>query len=360
MSAFSRYCCAISGLGLLALGALRAQEPSANAPSPSPSPAEAAAAAPPSDGKPIDFLDAAQLQKAIEILRRDHVRGGQVDAAAMTRATLRGLLETLSPGAFLGAAKPTATAESPFRSEILDGRAGYVRLGSLQSETIAQLDAALSDFLAKKVHGVVLDLRATPDSSDFTLAAQIASRFCPPGSELFSLTGPARKEDGNYVAQGEPIYRGPLVVIIDEETSGAAEALAATLRWNAKAMLVGERSSGRCVEFSVVPLAGDIELRIATSEVRVADQAIYPRGLRPDIEVAQSPEERETVLAAALKDGASRYVFEEQRAQMNEAALVAGTDPEIDGESGKRGPIDRPLQRATDLVTALRVFRRPG
>ena len=50
-------------------------------------------------------------------------------------------------------------------------------------------------------------------------------------------------------------------------------------------------------------------------------------------------------------------VFEQERPQFDEAALVAGTNPEIDRITTEPGLIDRPLQRAVDLVTALRVFR---
>jgi hypothetical protein len=98
-------------------------------------------------------------------------------------------------------------------------------------------------------------------------------------------------------------------------------------------------------------------LRLAVAEVLVAGQAIYPRGLRPDIEIAQDPAERESILAAALTKGAAGFVFEQERAQFDEAALVAGTNPELDRVATDPGLIDRPLQRAVDLVTALRVFR---
>ncbi len=343
----------------IALVPLRGQETPAPAPLPSASPETSPApAAPPVSDDPLDALDAEQLHNAIEILRRDHVRGAQLDDTALARATLRGLLANLSPGADFADDQAGPAEDSPFRSEILDGRAGYIRLGSLKSENIAQLDAALREFTTKKVHGVVLDLRATPESPDFTLAAEAASRFCTPGTVLFSLAGPGRPGGSEFAAQGEPLFRGVLVVIIDENTSGAAEALAATLRWNAKALLVGTRTSGRCVEFSEVVVGNGPKLRIAVAEVRIAGQPIYPRGLRPDIEIEQDPEMREFVLSEALERGAGAFVFEQERAQMDEAALVAGTNPEIDSEPVEAGLIDRPLQRAVDLVTALRVFRR--
>lgn len=338
---------------LLLIGVAQAQESAVPVASPAASPAP-----PTATGDPLDALTAAQIAEAISILRRDHVRGGQIDDAALARATLRGLLEDLSPGADFAAESDEAPPVSPFRSEILDGRAGYIRLGSLGSESVAQLDAALREFTEKKTHGVILDLRATPESADFPIAVQIASRFCPPGTILFTLSAPGG-EDRKFVAEGEPLNRGILVVIIDADTSGAAEVLAATLRWNAKALLVGTRSSGRSVEFSDVAIADGPKLRLAVAEARVAGQPIYPRGLRPDIEIEQSPDVRDAVMSGSLEKGAAVFVFERERAQMDEAALVAGTNPELDSEPVETRLIDRPLQRAVDLVTALRVFRRP-
>lgn len=354
------HCFAAAFAMLAASSPLPGQETPEPGPSPAASPSASPSPAPPvASGDPIDALGAENLQQAIGILRRDHVRGAQLDDTALARATLRGLLDSLSPGADFAGGPDGPAADSPFRSEILDGRAGYIRLGSLESENIAQLDAALREFTAAKVHGVVLDLRATPDTTDFALAAQAASRFCTPGTALFSLDGPARPGGSAFAAQGEPLFRDVLVVIIDETTSGAAEALAATLRWNAKALLVGTRSSGRCVEFAEVAVGDGPKLRIAVAEVRIAGQPVYPRGLRPDIEIAQDPGERAFILSESLQRGAAVFVFEEERAQMDEAALVAGTNPEIDSPPVEPGLIDRPLQRSIDLVTALRVFRRP-
>jgi hypothetical protein len=55
--------------------------------------------------------------------------------------------------------------------------------------------------------------------------------------------------------------------------------------------------------------------------------------------------------------GVGPLVFEKERARLNEAALVAGTDPEL-AETPETAPplYDRPLQRAVDLVVAVRLF----
>jgi hypothetical protein len=61
-----------------------------------------------------------------------------------------------------------------------------------------------------------------------------------------------------------------------------------------------------------------------------------------------------------LEKGIAGYVFESERARMNEAALVAGTNPEIDAEEPGAELLDRPLQRAVDLVVAIKLFRKRG
>ena len=127
-------------------------------PSPSPSPADQAM----DSYERLELLDAAQIKLATDTIRAKHAEAAALDDIGMARATLRGLLEGLHPGAELTGSETTESGQSPFRAEILDGRTGYVRLGSISTENIAQLDAALQDFTAKKVAGLILDLRATP------------------------------------------------------------------------------------------------------------------------------------------------------------------------------------------------------
>lgn len=309
----------------------------------------------------LEALDAEQIKLATETIRANHAEASALDETGMARATLRGLLEGLYPGAELTGVETPEPASSPFRAEILDARVGYVRLGSIGSESIAQLDAALQDFTDKKVEGLVLDLRATPESEDFPLAAQVCERFVPNGTALFSLVRPADKQEKIFTSSRAPAFQGVIVVLVDEDCAGAAEAIAAALRRHARAMIVGTNTSGRAVEFAMLPLGGGHTLRYAVAEARVAGlPAIYPRGLEPDLEVAQSPEDKKAILEGALEKGIAGYVFESERVRMNEAALVAGTNPEIDAEESSAQLLDRPLQRAIDLVTAIKLFRKRG
>ena len=309
----------------------------------------------------LEALDAEQIKLATETIRANHAESSTLDEAGMARATLRGLLDGLYPGAELTGGEPPKAEASPFRAEILDGRVGYVRLGSVSTENLAQLDAALKDFAEKKAEGIVLDLRATPESSDFPMAAQVCERFVPNGTALFSLSRPAEKQEKIFTSSRAPAFQSVIVVIVDEEVAGAPEVIAAVLRRHARAMIVGTNTSGRAVEFTLLPLGGGHHLRYATAEARVAGlPPLYPGGVEPDLEVAQSPEDKKAILDGALDEGIAGYVFETERARINEAALVAGTNPEIDAEDKGSGLLDRPLQRAVDLVIAIKLFRKRG
>lgn len=307
----------------------------------------------------VESLSPEQVNEALTVLQQRHVSAKSLDANALAQATLRGLFDKLQPGAELISGESPAPDIAPFRAEALKGDVGYIRLGSLLPETITELDGTLKDFAAHHVDAVVLDLRATPASQNYELAASVASRFVPKGISLFSLSDAKGKAVKSFNSESPQTFHGVIVIIADASAAGAAEAIAAALRKHANAMIVGATTSGRAVEFFTIPLGKEQSLRFASTEVRVEGlPAIYPQGLHPDLEVAQESAVRGEVLADSLESGAAPFIFERERVRMNEAALVEGTNPEIDAPEEKPTLVDRPLQRAVDLVTAIRFFHK--
>jgi hypothetical protein len=304
----------------------------------------------------INALDPAQVEKALEAIRSTFLSPQSLDEPSKQKALLEGLVRRLAPGVEIVRSETPPSAPEPFVSEILDDRDGYLRPGRLDAETLAQLDASLASFAEKKLPAVILDLRSVAGGSSFDAAADFARRFCPNGKMLFTIQKPSARQERILTSNQTPAFGGILVVLTDSGTSGAAEALAATLRSNAGAMIVGDDTSGKAVEFADIPLDGDKSLRVAVARVVLPDgTSIFPAGLKPDLRVSMPAAELAEIFAASRKEGVGRFVFGASRPRMSEAALLTNTNPEI--EPTKPPPpaalCDTVLQRAVDLVTAI-------
>ncbi|MEO7319428.1 MAG: S41 family peptidase, partial [Chthoniobacteraceae bacterium] len=261
-----------------------------------------------------------------------------------------------------------AAETSPFKSEILDGKAGYLRVGSLNVDNLAGLDAALQDIAAKKIGAVILDLRATPAGSEFAQAAEVCKRFCPKGKVLFTVKKPTVKEEQILTSKEDPKFTRLLVALVDIDTAGAAEIIAAVLRTHAKAMVIGQRTRGEAVEFSDIALPSGKLLRVAVAEAALPDATpVFPGGVKPDLAVEVSQETTRDVLKQGLESGIAALVEETERDKMNEAALVGRRNPELDamqaaqarqGEKTKAPLRDVVLQRALDFISTIGLYEK--
>lgn len=345
-----------------------AAAPSATpAATPSPSPAPTPLPPPPSMRELINGLNDEDLTKALETLKTNFLDPSKADEKAQQRATLEGIVRRLAPGAAISSATHQAKAAepSPFLAEILDSHIAYLRVGALTKNSLAQLDAALTGYADRKIDAVVLDLRGVPESSDFETAADFARRFSPKGKLLFSIQKPSAKQERIFTSNQDPIFHGVLIVLTDSDNAGAAEALAATLRMNAEAMIIGAATTGEAVEFTDIPLGGKAILRVAVAQVVLPEVGpIYPNGVKPDVAISQPREVRMQIFNESKEKGVSQFVFESERRRMNEASLVANTNPEIDSaqaaqrDRGRTAQLrDAVLQRAVDLVTAIDFYQ---
>lgn len=316
----------------------------------------------------IDGLNDEDLAKALETLKANFLDPSKADEKAQQRATLEGVVRRLAPGAAIISAdhQGKASEGTPFLAEILDSHISYVRVGALTKDNLSQLDAALTGYADRKIDAVILDLRGVPESSDFETAAEFARRFSPKGKLLFSIQKPSAKQERIFTSNQDPIFQGVLIVLTDSDTAGAAEAVAATLRLNANAMIIGSDTTGEAVEFAEVPLGGKAVLKVAVAQVVLPEVGpIYPKGVKPDVPVSLPREVRMQIFSDSKEKGVSQFVFETERRRMNEASLVANLNPEIDSaqaaqrDRGRSQPQlkDTVLQRAVDLITAINFYQ---
>ena len=333
------------------------------APSPSPSPS-----ASPTSRDLIDSLGQNDLQTAIPLLKNNFAEPGALSETELNRATLQGLLERLSHGISLLPGHDGAAGEPavPSYGELFESHVGYLRPGTINAANLKQIDKRLEEFGSKKIDALIIDFRASA-SGDFSTAADLAKRFCPKGKLLFTLRKPASHQDRAFNSDRDPAFQGLLAVLVDGETAGASEAIAAALRFYDKALVIGQITAGRGVEYSDLPLPSGKTLRVAVTEAESPEgQALFPNGINPDLPVEMSMVEKRQIFLASADKGMAPFVYEAERPHLNEAALIAGTNPELDAiEASRRNhgreklPARDPvLQRALDLITSLKIYQK--
>lgn len=318
----------------------------------------------------VDTLDQSALQKAFRILTRDSIQGGDLDPLEVNRAALQGMIERLDFGAMLLTEKSRAERNSPFafHHSRVDASTVYIRFGRFTEEEVAKFDAALKELQAEDgTTHLILDLRSPQAQAEFAIAAKLLSRFRPPNELLFKIRRPGNDRPTLFVSTPEAVScRLRPVLLVDAETGNVGEVIAAVLRRKSGGLVVGEATPGLAVEYRDVPLGDDRILRYAVAEVVLEDESsIFRGGVQPDLVTATAAKTKHEIYRAV--DGGKPlvdFLFEKERPRMNEAALVAGTDPEIDyyllisqnrpTPWDQPPPQDRVLKQAVDLLGTTR------
>ncbi len=158
---------------------------------------------------------------------------------------------------------------------------GYVRISEFQPGTLAELNDAVAMLKAQGLRAMLVDLRGNHGGS-FSAGVEVARRLMPSGlivttqGQLGQVAGQVFSSDS-----GSTAIDVPLVVLIDAETASAAEVVAAALRDNNRAVLVGMPTFGKGtiqypLQLSAAELAGP-RPRSGTVRLTIA-RLIAPRG----------------------------------------------------------------------------------
>lgn len=215
-----------------------------------------------------------------------------------------------------GSAKPLkikVTRESfsaePVASSVLDGGAGYVRVNCISEATGEQLAAALDDLRGKQVKGLVLDLRNLA-GGDVDAVVEVAKPFIPGKSLGTEVRSRGRRTRIDVPATAEvQKWSAPVVVLVNRGTARMSEVLAASLRENSGAKLIGEKTYGDFSATTVIDQRDGSALALTTGLFVTSKGGNYNgKGLPVDVEVASAqtgdPQLKEAAKLAA--SGGSR------------------------------------------------------
>lgn len=146
---------------------------------------------------------------------------------------------------------------------------GYIELDRVARGSTAEMDSAFA--LLADARGIILDLRRNPGGYlDESLT--LTDLFFDRGKRVVSTRGrnprrgPGEHEDAAYTRDGASLGDKPLVVLVDGFTASAGEILSGALQDHDRALVVGERTFGKGVVQSVVPLPEGWQLQLTTGE----------------------------------------------------------------------------------------------
>ena len=176
-------------------------------------------------------------------------------------------------------------------TEVTADKIAVITINSFANDTAALMQKAAQEAKAAGVRGIVLDMRNNP-GGHVDAAVAVASQWLPSGTMIM------QEKRGNTVTQtykstGAAGLRGiPTTVLINGGSASASEIVAAALRDNKQATVVGEKSYGKGVVQRLVSFRDGSELKVTiASWHRPNGQNINKKGITPDTVVTLTEED---------------------------------------------------------------------
>jgi carboxyl-terminal processing protease len=166
------------------------------------------------------------------------------------------------------------------------GNVAHLRVMQFNDRTIPQFDKAISDLKAKKVTGIILDLRNNPGGY-LDAAVTMASEWVKSGkivSEKFN-----GGNENTHETEGDHRLVGiKTVVLINGGSASASEIVAGALQDHKVATLVGEKSFGKGSVQDYETFGDGSALKITVAEWHTPNGGnINHTGIKPDVEVKE-------------------------------------------------------------------------
>jgi C-terminal processing protease CtpA/Prc len=313
------------------------------------------------------------FQEVFDLIRQ-HAAGVSTDE--LNRAAVQGFLTALGSRASLGTNNAALNSTNKPLAEVtvFNDDIGYLRITQVEYGLAKAVGAAIESLKAtNKLSGLVLDLRYARGAG-YKAAVDTVDLFVSKNQPLLDWGG------GGMVSSHEKAdaITVPVAVLVNGQTAGAAEALAAMVREAGSGLILGSRTAGKAMMMQDFPLKNGEHLQIGVAPVKLGSgKTLSTEGIKPDIDVTVSEDaERafyaDSFLVVSNKAAGNTATNQpsgtnQTRVRFNEAELVrehkAGESP--DDQVAKRAPepqvpvvSDPALARALDLLKGLAVVRQ--
>ncbi len=169
-----------------------------------------------------------------------------------------------------------------------EGDVGYIRIKGFMDDTDEEFDKVVSQVLADKVKGLIVDVRSNP-GGNLQTAINIISKFVPKGEVILWERDRKGNEKDYRAVDGQELKNLPVVVLIDGGSASASEILAGALRDDRHSPLIGTKSFGKGSVQSLEPIRGGSSLKVTIAKwLTPSKQSIHEVGIEPTIKVELS------------------------------------------------------------------------
>jgi carboxyl-terminal processing protease len=185
----------------------------------------------------------------------------------------------------------------------------YARVKNFQTDTSAELAAAIRKLETPAAAGVILDLRDNPGGL-LDEAIKLADGFLDEGAIVSTRNRSGRGKVDSASRNDKPFTRLPLVVLVNRGSASASEIVSAALQ-DQRALLIGERTFGKGSVQQAFPLTdGGGVLMTVAQYLTPGDVSIQSIGVEPDIALVPVLVSPERLQMAPVKDHAAEATLE--------------------------------------------------
>ena len=159
--------------------------------------------------------------------------------------------------------RDTIPLESIDATYVIDPGIAYLRVSRFSQQTAREFVEALSRVSPSRPRGIIIDLRGN-GGGFMGAAVMLAEIFLEKGQTIVRAEGP--EASWTDKAQGKGFYqKGPVVLIVDENSASASEILAVALQDWDRAVVVGRRTFGKGLVQRPYDLPDGSEVRLTVA-----------------------------------------------------------------------------------------------